>query len=299
MVALLEAFLINPVSGNQANQKGKEMPSKYRLIIFLLIFWLAGGQLDPAAGAEGNRLSPIVDRILAKKELVVGTAASMPPLNMTAKDGQVIGMEIDLVRLIADNLEVKLTLRTMTFPELLPALETGRVDMVISGMTITPARNLKVAFAGPYYGSGKSLLVKKANIDAMDKVAKVNNTDKVLVALKSSTSQIFAEKVFPKAKLILAEDYNQAITMVRENKAQAMVADQPICLVSVYRYPDAGLAALKNTLSYEPLGIAIQANDFLWLNLLQNFITGMENSGELRTLTDKWFKDASWVDLLR
>jgi len=275
------------------------MRTKHSLISLLLVVGLMAGHFEIATGAEGTRMSPIVDRILAKKELVVGTAASMPPLNMTAKDGQVIGMEIDLVRLIADNLEVKLTLRTMTFPELLPALENGRVDMVISGMTITPARNLKVAFAGPYYGSGKSLLVKKANIDAMDKVAKVNNTDKVLVALKSSTSQIFAEKVFPKAKLILAEDYNQAITMVRENKAQAMVADQPICLVSVYRYPDAGLAALKNTLSYEPLGIAIQANDFLWLNLLQNFITGMENSGELRTLTDKWFKDASWVGLLR
>lgn len=275
------------------------MQKNHGLIILLLVFGLMAGSLETATGAEGTRLSPVVDRILSKKELVVGTAASMPPLNMTAKDGQVIGMEIDLARLIADSLEVKLTLKTMPFPELLPALEAGRVDMILSGMTMSPVRNLKVAFAGPYYGSGKSLLVKKANIDAMDEVAKVNNTDKVLVALKSSTSQIFAEKVFPKAKLILAEDYNQAITMVRENKAQAMVADQPICLVSVYRYPDAGLAALKNTLSYEPLGIAIQANDFLWLNLLQNFITGMENSGELRTLTDKWFKDASWVGLIR
>ena len=100
------------------------------LIILLLVVGLMAGHFELATGAEGTRLSPIVDRILAKKELVVGTAASMPPLNMTAKDGQVIGMEIDLARLIADNLEVKLTLKTMTFPELLPALETGRVDFV-------------------------------------------------------------------------------------------------------------------------------------------------------------------------
>ena len=270
-----------------------------RLITLLLVVGLMAAYVEPVTAAEGTRLSPVVDRILAKKELVVGTAASMPPLNMTAKNGQVIGMEIDLARLIANSLEVKLTLKIMPFHELLPALEAGWVDMILSGMTITPARNLKVAFAGPYIGSGKSLLVKKANAESMDEVSKINNPDKVLVALKDSTSQVFAEKVFPKAKLMLTGDYDKAVAMVREDKAQAMVADQPICLVSVYRYPDAGLAVLKNTLSYEPLGIAIQANDFLWLNLLQNFITGMENSGELRTLTDKWFKDASWVGLLR
>ena len=271
------------------------MRTKHSLISLLLVVGLMAGHFELATGAEGTRLSPIVDRILAKKELVVGTAASMPPLNMTAKDGQVIGMEIDLVRLIADNLEVKLTLRTMTFPELLPALENGRVDMVISGMTITPARNLKVAFVGPYITTGKSILTKKENVETMSERSKINNPDKILVALKGSTSQIFAEKLFPQAKLLLADDYDQAVSMVREDKAQAMVADMAICQLSVYRYPDAGLANLNKPLSYEPLGIAIPANDPLLINLLQNFLNTLDKDGTMEKIINRWFKDSWWV----
>jgi polar amino acid transport system substrate-binding protein len=270
--------------------------------VLLVMVGLMAGYVQTAVAADAakvTKVAPVLDRIMAKKELIVGTAASMPPLNMTMKDGQVIGMEIDIARLIADSLEVKLTLKTMPFNELLPALEAGRIDIVLSGMTITPVRNLKVAFAGPYFSSGKSMLVKEANAEALSDTVKINNPDKVLVALKGSTSQIFVEKVFPKAKLLLTEDYDQAVTMVREGKAQAMVADQAICQVSVYRYPDAGLAALKKTLTYEPIGIAVPANDFLFLNLLQNFITGMVNSGDIRTLSDRWFKDGAWVSQLR
>jgi len=265
----------------------------------LVVIGLLAGYAPMAVAADAARTAPVLDRILSKKELVVGTAASMPPLNMTFKDGQVVGMEIDLARFIANSLEVKLTLKAMPFNELLPALEAGRVDMVISAMTITAARNAKVAFAGPYFASGKSLLLKRQNAESMNVGAKIDDPGKILVALKGSTSQLFAEKVFPKAKLMLADDYDQAVALVRENKAHALVADQPICQVSVFRYPDADLAALKNTLSYEPFGIAIPANDFLFLNLLQNFITGLENSGEMRNLIDRWFKDGAWVSQLR
>jgi len=265
----------------------------------LVVIGLLAGYAPMAVAADAARTAPVLDRIMSKKELVVGTAASMPPLNMTLKDGQVVGMEIDLARFIANSLEVKLTLKAMPFNELLPALEAGRVDMVISAMTITAARNAKVAFAGPYFASGKSLLLKRQNAESMNVGAKIDDPGKILVALKGSTSQLFAEKVFPKAKLMLADDYDQAVALVRENKAHALVADQPICQVSVFRYPDADLAALKNTLSYEPFGIAIPANDFLFLNLLQNFITGLENSGEMRNLIDRWFKDGAWVSQLR
>jgi polar amino acid transport system substrate-binding protein len=171
--------------------------------------------------------------------------------------------------------------------------------MVLSGMTITPARNLRVAFVGPYLISGKSILTKKVNIESMSDPSKINNPDKVLVALKGSTSQIFAEKLFPKAKLILTDDYDQAVSMVREDKAQAMVADMPICQLSVYRYPQAELMTLKNPLSYEPLGIAIPANDFLLINWIQNLLHVIEKDGTMELMLNRWFKDESWVKQLR
>jgi polar amino acid transport system substrate-binding protein len=250
------------------------------------------------AAGEGSRISPVLDRILAKKELVVGTAASMPPFNMTTKDGQVVGMEIDLANFIAAAMNVKLTLKTIHFNDLLPALEGGQVDMILSSMTITPGRNLKFAFVGPYFVTGKSILTKQANAESMNEISKINNPDKGLVALKGSTSQIFAEKVFPKAKLMLVDNYDQAVAMLRQDKVQAMVADMPICQLTAYRYADAGLVTLKNPLSWEPLGIAIPANDLLLLNWLQNFLNTIEKDGTLERTAERWFKDSSWVSRL-
>jgi polar amino acid transport system substrate-binding protein len=250
------------------------------------------------AASESTKVSPVLDRIMAKKELIVGTAASMPPLNMTTKDGEIIGMEIDLARLFAVAMEVKLTLKSMHFNELLPALEKGQIDMVLSAMTITPQRNLKFAFAGPYFASGKSVLTKGKNVGSVDEISKMNNPDKILVALKGSTSQMFVEKLMPKANLVLADDYDKAVTMVRNDKAVAMVADYPICMVSVYRYPDAGLVTLGKPISYEPIGVALPPNDPLLVNWVQNSIHSLGKTGELEALMERWFKDTSWIKRL-
>ena len=269
------------------------------LVAVLVVAGLLAGYVPMAVAAEGARIAPVLDRILAKKELVVGTAASMPPFNMTTKDGQIVGMDIDLAHLIAGSMNVKLTLKTIPFNDLLPALEAGQVDMVLSSMTITPARNLKFAFAGPYFVSGKSILTKQKNAESMNEVSKINNPDYILTALKGSTSQVFAERVFPKAKLELVEDYDRAVAMVREDKAQAMVADYPICQLTAYRHRDAGLVTLKNPLSYEPLGIAIPANDFLLINWLENFLNLIQKDGAMGMIADKWFKEDAWVKDLR
>jgi polar amino acid transport system substrate-binding protein len=283
----------------KGGMKMKEMKVKVSwFVVLMVVAGLISVCGQAFAAGEGTRVSPVIDRIVAKKELVVGTAASMPPLNMTTKDGQIVGLEMDLARLFADGMEVKLTLKPMLFNDLLPALSAGKVDMVLSAMTIVPARNLRVAFVGPYFASGKSILAKKANVESLDEIAKMNSPEKVLVALKGSTSQMFVEKLMPKAKLVLADDYGQAVAMVRDEKAIAMVADYPICLVSVYRYPDAGLATLSKPISYEPIGVALPASDPLLVNWVQNFLNTLEKTGGIEALVERWFKDTSWISRL-
>ena len=257
------------------------------------------GTLDVARAADTARVAPVLERILAKKELVVGMAADMPPLNMTLKDGSIAGLEVDLATLMANGIGVKLTLKQMRFNDLLPALEAGQVDLILSGMTMTPLRNTKVAFAGPYFGSGKSILIKEQNAAALRSIATMNSPDVTLAALKGSTSQLFVERLIPKAKLVPTDDYDQAIALVLDGKVQAMVADFPICNLSVFRYRDKGLTTLKSPLNYEPIGIALLPTDPLLLNWAQNFVTTMLNSGDLELLRQKWFDDASWMPQLK
>ena len=242
--------------------------------------------------------SPVIDRIVDRGELVVGTMGKMPPMNMTTKDGDLIGMEIDLAKSIAAAMGVKARFETMDFSKLLQALEEGKVDMVMSGMTMTPARNMKAAFVGPYFQSGKAFLTKIKTIAEADEAEDVNVADTKLVALKGSTSQAFVEKFIPKATLFTVGDYDEAVDMVLKDKVHAMVADYPICVVSVFRYPDAGLLGVVTPITYEPIGIAVPPGDPLLVNWLENFMGTLEGSGWFELLEKRWFARGDWLNKL-
>lgn len=243
--------------------------------------------------------APIIDRILEEGELVVGTAGSMPPLNMTTKEGEIIGFEVDLAGYVADAMGVKLRLEAMPFSELLPALEAGKVDMILSGMSITPKRNLKAAFVGPYFISGKAFLTKIERIASAKDGSEIDSPSTTLAALKGSTSEYFVEQSIPKAKLVTTRDYDEAVDMVLRNKVDALVADYPICLVSLFRYPDKGLLSIITALTYEPIGIAMPPNDPLLVNWVENLLGSLEHSGELEALKARWLEDGSWLQELR
>jgi polar amino acid transport system substrate-binding protein len=269
------------------------------LVGLIVALVLVAGCAATSQTSAPPQAGPVVSKILARGELLVGTAADMPPLNMTTKEGEIIGMEVDLAQALAGAMGVKLTLKPIAFPNLLSALENGQVDMVLSDVTITAKRNEKVAFAGPYFVSGKSVLTKSRTLTGVKDASQINSSDTTIVTLRNSTSQQFVETLIPKAKLVLADTYDAAVAMVLEDKVQALIADYPICIISVFRYPDKGLSSLLTPLTYEPIGIALPANDPLLVNLVQNFINTLEKSGELEKLMVKWFKDASWLLRLR
>jgi polar amino acid transport system substrate-binding protein len=166
-------------------------------------------------------------------------------------------------------------------------------------MTITPKRNLKVAFVGPYFISGKAFLTKIKNIAMAKKAAEVNSPNTKIVTLRGSTSQAFAEEVLDKATLFTVGTYDEAVDMVLQDKVGAMIADYPICVVSVFRYPDAGLLSVVTSLTYEPIGIAIPANDPLLMNWTKNTLNNIEGSGILDELKLKWFARGSWLEKLK
>ena len=265
--------------------------------LLALIFFTGCTQMQQTTSSTST--SPVLDRIQKRGELVVGTMGNMPPLNMTAKDGEIFGFEPDLARKLAAAMNVKVKFVTKPFNELLPALQNGEVDMVMSGMTITPERNLKVAFVGPYFISGKAFLTKIKTVAYAKEAEDANNPNTKIVTLKDSTSQAFAEKYLDKTTLFTTGTYDEAVDMVLQDKVQAMIADYPICVVSVFRYPEAGLLSVVTQLTYEPIGIAIPANDPLLMNWTRNTLNSIEGSGMLDELKLKWFTGGDWLNKLK
>jgi polar amino acid transport system substrate-binding protein len=269
------------------------------IIVSILALIFFTGCAEMQQGSSSTSASPVLDRIQKRGELIVGTMGNMPPLNMTAKDGEIFGLEPDLALMMANAMNVKVKFVTKPFPELLPALRAGEVDMVLSGMTITPKRNMEVAFVGPYFISGKAFLTKVKTIAMAKKTAEVNSPNTKIVTLKDSTSQTFAETFLDKTTLFTTGTYDEAVEMVLKDKVQAMIADYPICVVSVFRYPEAGLLSVVTPLTYEPIGIAIPANDPLLMNWTTNTLNSIEASGNLDELRLKWFAKGSWIDKMK
>jgi len=238
----------------------------------------------------------ILEGVLKKGELVVGITGDQPPLNATTKDGEIIGLDADLARAIASSMKVKIRHSRMPFVELLPALQSGKVDMIVSGMTMTPERNMKVAFIGPYYVSGKGILTKYKNLETLKKEG-VNSAKFKVATLKGSTSQDIVEKAAPKAGLVLAGSYDEALNLLFQDKVDIVVADYPFCAYIADRYREKELVVGETKLSFEPLGIAVR-EDPLWINALDNFLRLLVGSGEMTTLQDKWFKTREWIKLL-
>ncbi|MFO7598377.1 MAG: transporter substrate-binding domain-containing protein, partial [Candidatus Desulfacyla sp.] len=83
-----------------------------------------------------------------------------------------------------------------------------------------------------------------------------------------------------------------------DGKADAMVADFPICVFSVFRYPGQDLVSLMPPLNYEPIGGAVHKGDPLLVNWVENFLNYLEGSGEMKRMADRWVNDGAWVKRL-
>lgn len=264
----------------------KRKTAAFVVLVFTLLF-----SANALAGAT-------LDRIIEKGELVVGISGDQPPLHAKTGTGELIGLDIDISKVMANAMGVKLKIANMPFPELLPALEAGKIDMILSGMTITPERNLKVAFIGPYFVTGKGILSKSQTISSFKNSNDINRPGFNLAALKNSTGQAFAENVLPKANLTTTESLNDALDLLLQGKVDAVVADYPFCAVSALRYKEKGLATLQTPFNYEPMGIAMPGDDPLLINWVENFLSTLKGSGDLKKLTKLWFDNTSWLDKL-
>jgi polar amino acid transport system substrate-binding protein len=252
--------------------------------------------LGAAAGFAAD--SPVLERVVKNGELRVGLSGSQPPLNATSRAGELMGLEVDLAKLLGNALGVKTEFVKKPFPELLSTLKAGEVDIVLSGMAITAERSIDAAFVGPYMISGKSILTNSKTLAAAQEAGEINRSNLKLAALANSTSEEFVKLALPEAQFVPTQDYDSAVQMVLDDEVDALVADMTICILTMLRFPDKGLATLTEPLSIEPVGIALSAGDPQFRNLLENYIRAFEGLGVMDELRKKWLEDDSWIAAL-
>ncbi len=241
---------------------------------------------------------PTLDHITKTGVLRVGTDPTYPPLMMKTKDGKIIGFEADLARMLAQSLHAKLKLVAMPFTDLLPALQSGMVDVVISGMSITADRNRKAMFVGPYMASGQSMLTRMDSPVPTADIKEMNKPNIKVAAAKGTTGEMAVKGLLPNATYIPAADQEAALKLLLAKKVDLVVADFPFCAVAAFRYRAKGIMGGDKAFTFEPFGIAVAPGDDLFVNLIENFLIVLKGTGQLQRLQQIWFHNAAWMKQL-
>lgn len=245
-----------------------------------------------SSSAQAVEGAPVISRILKSGKLVVGTSGTMPLMSEKLMTGELTGFDIDMATALAETMGVELELKSIAFDQLIPALESGKVDIVLSNMTMTVDRNMRVAFAGPYFVSGKCLVTKEQEIAKADEPEDLKASDVNIAVVKGTTSENFVKELLPEAKRVVVDNVDKGTTLVAKGDVNAFLTDFPICLSVMKRFPDSGFQSVVSLLTYEPIGIALPANDPLLMNLVENYIDRAENVGLIQQLGVKWFGQA-------
>lgn len=236
----------------------------------------------------------VMNRILARGTLVVGTTGHFPPFSVKDKEGKYIGLDMDLARAMASAMGVKMEVKRYDMADLIEAVRKNKVDMALSGITMTFKRNLKVIFVGPYMVTGQAILAKKAVVQRVKSPSDMNKPSFRLVVVKGTTGATVARLLVPKATIIEKNTMTEAFNMVMKDKADALLADQPFCVVAAFQHQNQPIG-VSEPFTQELVGIALPEGDDLLVNWVENFIVQMQIKGELKKLKKYWFQNPSWI----
>lgn len=236
-----------------------------------------------------------IDRIQANRELVLGTPGDFPPFTAIADSGKVIGFDIDLAQNLAKSMEVKLTIKRIPFAKLPSALLEGEVDLILSGISITPKRNMSIAFIGPYGKSGQSFFGTDKVVNQINDPVELNNEKYRIAVLKGSTSNLTITKHLPKTKTTYTNTLDEAIFLLLNGKVDGLISEYPYCKLLEFRLKDQNFSLLPTILTKENLGIGITGDDYLFANLIQNYLSIIQAQGFIEQMEQYWFKNNSWI----
>jgi len=261
---------------------------------------LFSGCISENADNQKDQVSSeaLLEKVLKRGTLKIGMSTFVP-WAMKDKEGNLMGFEIDVARQLAKDLGVKAEFVPTKWSGIIPALLTGKFDVIIGGMGISPGRNLKVNFSIPYDYTGMSLVAHKKKAKGFQTLEDFNKTSVTIAARIGTSAAAAAKKFMPKASLKLFDDESQAIQELLSNRVHAVIASAPLPAFQAIKYSDTLFIPFSGTFTKEPIGFALQKGDFDTMNYFNNWITLKSAQGWLAERKAYWFETRDWADRIQ
>lgn len=239
-----------------------------------------------------------LEQIMQRGVMRVGMSTFVP-WAMQNKEGDFIGFEIDVANRLAEDMGVKAEFIPTKWSGIIPALLTGKFDIIIGGMGIKPDRNLKVNFSIPYDHSGMSLVAHKQKAQGFTSLNDFNHQDVVIAARLGTTAAAATSEYMPKAALKLFDDEAQAIQELLNGRVHAVVASAPLPAFQAILHPERLFVPIEKTFTSEPIGFALRKGDIDTLNFLDNWIRFVQAQGWLEQRKHYWFETRDWENQIK
>lgn len=261
------------------------------LIRFILVLGLlissAMVYINPAAYAEQDQKW---EKIKERGELRVGLSADYAPMEFEhTVNGKTeyAGVYIDLAKKIAKDNNLKLKIVNMSFDSLLGALKTGKIDIIISGMTSTPERKKQVDFSDSYMMTKNIMLVKKDKVNDYKDIKDFNN--KKVGAQKGTEQEKIAQTEIENASITSLSRLPDVILALKSGKVEGVVVEKPVAEAYLKQNPKLGISNLKFNEEEKDTVIAVPKDSPKLLSQINKTIKEVKDKG----LIDKYMTNAA------
>ncbi|EOD8147722.1 ABC transporter permease subunit [Staphylococcus aureus] len=261
------------------------------LIRFILVLGLlissAMVYINPTAHAEQNQTW---EKIKERGELRVGLSADYAPMEFEhTVNGKTeyAGVDIDLAKKIAKDNNLKLKIVNMSFDSLLGALKTGKIDIIISGMTSTPERKKQVDFSDSYMMTKNIMLVKKDKVSEYKDIKDFNN--KKVGAQKGTEQEKIAQTEIENASITSLSRLPDVILALKSGKVEGAVVEKPVAEAYLKQNPKLGISNVKFNEEEKDTVIAVPKDSPKLLSQINKTIKEVKDKG----LIDKYMTNAA------
>jgi len=248
-----------------------------------------------AIGVNSTVLAGALDEIVKRGTLRVGTNPGYMPFELTNQRGEIVGFDIDMANSMAKSMGVELELVPIAWDGIIAGLLTDKFDIIISGMTLTQERNLRINFAQPYIVIGQSVLVNNKHESTIRDYRDLNDPKYTIGSMLGTTGEKAAKRMISNAKYISYETEQEGVLEVVNGKIDAFVYDLPYNAIAKIQRGGGKVYHLDEPFTYEPLAWAVRQGDVDFLNWLNNYLFQVKNDGTYEHIFNKWFRDDAWL----
>jgi polar amino acid transport system substrate-binding protein len=205
-----------------------------------------------------------------------------------------MGFEVDVANKLASDMRVRAEIVVYEFGELIPALESGEIDIIAAGLAITPERALHVNFSQPYATSGIGLATNSARTANVQRFEELDSETYKIAAVENSAAAELARRLLPEAELVLFASTEAASAALIDGDADAYLEDEPVPTFLALEHEGTIDLPIARPLLQTHAGFAVGKGDADFLAFLNAWVVAREADTWLPTTHRYWFKSLEW-----